>query len=75
MDPGTFTERGRGSKSVRRCRWWLGFPGERLSVVRVNSGECDHSREQHHKSILHLDLKPGNVLLTWDDGKLVCDDV
>ncbi|KAJ7053284.1 kinase-like protein [Mycena amicta] len=25
----------------------------------------------HAKSILHLDLKPGNVLLTWDEGKLV----
>ena len=26
---------------------------------------------QHEKSILHLDLKPGNVLLTWDEGKLM----
>lgn len=26
---------------------------------------------QHNKSILHLDLKPGNVLLTWDEGKLM----
>ncbi|TBU28501.1 kinase-like protein [Dichomitus squalens] len=25
----------------------------------------------HEKSILHLDLKPGNVLLTWDEGRLV----
>lgn len=27
---------------------------------------------QHDKSILHLDLKPGNVLLTWDEGSLMC---
>ena len=26
---------------------------------------------QHSKSILHLDLKPGNVLLTWDEGRLM----
>ena len=26
---------------------------------------------QHNKSILHLDLKPGNVLLTHDEGKLM----
>jgi hypothetical protein len=26
---------------------------------------------KHEKSILHLDLKPGNVLLTWDEGKLI----
>ncbi len=26
---------------------------------------------QHAKSILHLDLKPGNVLLTWDEGRLM----
>ncbi|KAI0691857.1 kinase-like domain-containing protein [Cytidiella melzeri] len=25
----------------------------------------------HDKSILHLDLKPGNVLLTWDEGILL----
>ncbi|KAH6901000.1 other/IKS protein kinase [Coprinopsis sp. MPI-PUGE-AT-0042] len=25
----------------------------------------------HSKSILHLDLKPGNVLLTWDDGRMI----
>ncbi|TFK28473.1 other/IKS protein kinase [Coprinopsis marcescibilis] len=25
----------------------------------------------HAKSILHLDLKPGNVLLTWDDGRMI----
>ncbi|KAG6334995.1 hypothetical protein ID866_4096 [Astraeus odoratus] len=25
----------------------------------------------HNKSILHLDLKPGNVLLTHDEGKLI----
>ncbi|PIL27569.1 transporter [Ganoderma sinense ZZ0214-1] len=25
----------------------------------------------HEKSILHLDLKPGNVLLTWDEGRMV----
>ncbi|KAI0360616.1 kinase-like protein [Trametes cingulata] len=25
----------------------------------------------HDMSILHLDLKPGNVLLTWDEGRLI----
>ena len=30
------------------------------------------TRVQHDKSILHLDHKPGNVLLTWDEGKLMC---
>ena len=31
----------------------------------------DCLRLQHDKSILHLDLKPGNVLLTWDEGALM----
>lgn len=26
---------------------------------------------QHDKTILHLDLKPGNVLLTWDEEALM----
>lgn len=26
---------------------------------------------KHAKAILHLDLKPGNILLTWDDGRLM----
>jgi hypothetical protein len=27
--------------------------------------------EQHGKSVLHLELKPLNVLLTWDEGSLM----
>ncbi|KAG8742745.1 putative serine/threonine-protein kinase iks1 [Ceratobasidium sp. 414] len=29
-------------------------------------------RAQHESSFLHLDLKPGNVLLTLDEGELMC---
>ncbi|KAG7092144.1 hypothetical protein E1B28_008517 [Marasmius oreades] len=45
-----------------------------LSADEVKSLFCDvvdGLAFLHNKSILHLDLKPGNVLLTWDDGRLV----
>jgi hypothetical protein len=29
------------------------------------------NRQKHNKSILHLDLKPGNVLLTWDSTSMM----
>lgn len=42
-----------------------------VSIVHV-IGTFDCSLPvQHDKSILHLDLKPGNVLLTWDEGRLM----
>lgn len=41
-----------------------------VSVVNFLQGAHLHIIK-HEKSILHLDLKPGNVLLTWDQGKLM----
>ena len=32
---------------------------------------ANESVVKHDRSILHLDLKPGNVLLTWEEGKLM----
>ena len=46
-------------------------------LVRIDSSPTSYSHSssmQHEKSILHLDLKPGNVLLTWDEGRLVYVD-
>lgn len=45
---------------VGLCVWLNDLNTERLVLLK------------HDKSILHLDLKPGNVLLTWDEGKLMC---
>jgi hypothetical protein len=42
------------------------------SHLILNAVACiDRLGLQHDKSILHLDLKPGNVLLTWDEGALM----
>jgi serine/threonine protein kinase len=40
------------------------------SVPNQTVCDADHPA-QHDKSILHLDLKPGNVLLTWDEVTLI----
>ncbi|KAJ8589502.1 kinase-like protein [Rhizopogon salebrosus TDB-379] len=45
-----------------------------LSAEEVQSlfGDVTHGLAfLHDRSILHLDLKPGNVLLTWDEGRLI----
>ena len=34
-------------------------------------GHLNELIQQHDRSILHLDLKPGNVLLTYDEGALM----
>ena len=53
----------------------LGFlvSSSSFAFVRREEHETDicFRLVQHDKSILHLDLKPGNVLLTWDEGKLM----
>lgn len=42
-----------------------------VRVLCIFNTKPSHELFQHDKSILHLDLKPGNVLLTWDEGKLM----
>jgi hypothetical protein len=63
---------GEGLNSEPRNREW--------TAVHLLSAEEVHSLFRdvveglgflHSKSILHLDLKPGNVLLTWDEGRLM----
>jgi len=44
----------------------------RIIYLPIRLCDVDHPLEiQHDKSILHLDLKPGNVLLTWDEATLM----
>lgn len=68
----TPSEVGEGNASEPRRREW--------TAVHLLSAEEVHSLFRdvveglgflHSKSILHLDLKPGNVLLTWDEGRLM----
>jgi serine/threonine protein kinase len=49
----------------------LGFLVRLLSSSVFDDINSFYSGMQHDKSILHLDLKPGNVLLTWDEGTLM----
>ena len=49
----------------------LGFLVCRILQFSRRGGDILTTFFQHDKSILHLDLKPGNVLLTWDDGLLM----
>lgn len=42
----------------------------RMTSIKHQSVPLTSTLFQHNKSILHLDLKPGNVLLTWDEGRL-----
>ena len=49
----------------------LGFLVGFSSSFQLGCNNVDHPGMQHDKSILHLDLKPGNVLLTWDEGALM----
>ena len=43
-----------------------------LSLFLRNVDQAIDKLWQHDKSILHLDLKPGNVLLTWDEERMMC---
>jgi len=63
---------GEGLNSEPRNREWTAV--HLLSAEEVHSLFRDVSEGLgflHSKSILHLDLKPGNVLLTWDEGRLM----
>ncbi|KAF9255094.1 kinase-like protein [Marasmius fiardii PR-910] len=63
---------GNGNRNTNNGGTWSAI--HLLSADEVKSLFCDvvdGLAFLHNKSILHLDLKPGNVLLTWDDGRLV----
>lgn len=42
-----------------------------VRIIDLRFGAFSTSSIQHDRSILHLDLKPGNVLLTHDEGALM----
>lgn len=56
-------------KHVWRRRRRPCIPRKDVFILNVRWGAHTF---QHSRSILHLDLKPGNVLLTWDEGRLMC---
>ncbi|KAI0776388.1 kinase-like domain-containing protein [Irpex lacteus] len=62
---------------LRREMSGLGMRGGRNNVewkpIHLLSADEVKSlfKDVHNQSILHLDLKPGNVLLTWDEGRLL----
>ncbi|KAI0319145.1 kinase-like domain-containing protein [Amylostereum chailletii] len=64
MNVGGSDGRGRGAwKAVHL------FSAE--EVLGLFGGVVEGLSFLHDKTILHLDLKPGNVLLTWDQGTLI----